>query len=130
MGKQGSPENTHTHILQQAGSLEQARGAYERAAQSQERIGSGWHAAKHLETAAQLSRDLGEWPAVAEFARQAGQQYAQAGRPLAGAGWGGFATGSWIRMFEVTVPGTAVCTRGAAAGSCVWVGRSVAAGGL
>jgi len=52
---------------------------------SQDRLGSTWHAAKHLEAASQISRDLGEWPQVAEYARQAGGFFAQAGRPGAGA---------------------------------------------
>jgi len=70
--------------LQQAGQLEKARAAYEQAAQSQEKIGSSWHAAKHLETCSTISRDLGQLDRVADFSRQAGALYAQAGRMAAG----------------------------------------------
>jgi hypothetical protein len=72
-------------IPQQSGELEKSRAAYERAAMSQDKIGSTWHAAKHLESASQISRDLGEWGSVADFARQAAGYFAQAGRPTAGA---------------------------------------------
>lgn len=68
----------------QAGDLEKSRAAYERAAMSQEKIGSTWHAAKHLEVASQISKDLGDWPQVAEYARQAANAFAQSGRPTAG----------------------------------------------
>lgn len=69
----------------QAGQLEKARAAYEQAAQSQEKIGSSWHAAKHLETCSTISRDLGQLDRVADFSRQAGALYAQAGRMAAAA---------------------------------------------
>lgn len=69
---------------QQAGQLEKARAAYEQAAQSQEKIGSAWHAAKHLETCSAVSKDLGQLDRVADFSRQAGSLYAQAGRMAAG----------------------------------------------
>ncbi|KIY98118.1 Gamma-soluble NSF attachment protein [Monoraphidium neglectum] len=71
--------------FKQSGELEKSRAAYERAAMSQDKIGSTWHAAKHLESASQISRDLGEWGSVADFARQAAGYFAQAGRPTAGA---------------------------------------------
>jgi hypothetical protein len=83
-----TPPCAPTPALQQGGDLEKSRAAYERAAQSQDKLGSGWHAAKHLETAAQLSRDLLQWGAAADFARQAAAAYAQAGRPTAGEGAG------------------------------------------
>jgi hypothetical protein len=70
--------------LQQAGQLEKARAAYEQAAQSQEKIGSPWHAAKHLETCSTISKDLGQLDKVADFSRQAGSLYALAGRMAAG----------------------------------------------
>lgn len=69
---------------QQAGELEKSRAAYERAAMSQDKIGSTWHAAKHLETASQISKDLGDWGQVAEYTRQAANSFGQAGRPQAG----------------------------------------------
>jgi hypothetical protein len=75
----------HSWCSQQAGQLEKARGAYEQAAQSQEKIGSPWHAAKHLETCSTISKDLGQLERVADFSRQAGSLYAQAGRMAAGA---------------------------------------------
>ena len=60
---------------QQSGQLEKSRSAYEKAAQSQEKIGSAWHAAKHLEACGALSRELAELPQVADFSRQAAQLY-------------------------------------------------------
>lgn len=69
---------------QQVGQLEKARAAYERAAQSQEKIGSVWHTAKHLETCGAISKDLGQYEQMAEFYRQAGSYFAQAGRISAG----------------------------------------------
>jgi hypothetical protein len=66
------------------GQLEKARAAYERAAQSQEKIGSVWHAAKHLELCGAISKDLGQHEQMADFYRQAGSYFAQAGRISAG----------------------------------------------
>jgi hypothetical protein len=66
------------------GQLEKARAAYERAAQSQEKIGSVWHAAKHLEICGAISKDLGQHEQMADFYRQAGSYFAQAGRISAG----------------------------------------------
>lgn len=71
-------------FMQQAGQLEKARAAYEQAAQSQEKIGSAWHAAKHMETCSAISKDLGQFDRVADFSRQAGSLYAAAGRMAAG----------------------------------------------
>ncbi|KAF6259209.1 gamma-soluble NSF attachment protein-like protein [Scenedesmus sp. NREL 46B-D3] len=72
-------------LYKQVGQLEKARAAYERAAQSQENIGSVWHAAKHLEICGAISKDLGQHEQVAEFYRQAGSYFAQAGRISAAA---------------------------------------------
>lgn len=71
---------------QQAGQAEKARSAYEQAAQSQEKLGSAWHAAKHLETCSTISKDLGQMDRVTDYCRQASAQYAQAGRMTAGEG--------------------------------------------
>jgi tetratricopeptide (TPR) repeat protein len=83
---------------QQAGQLEKAQKAYEQAAQSQEKIGSPWHAAKHLETCAAISKDLGQLDRVADYSRQAGSLYALAGRMAAGAQLG------CLRRAAVPVP--------------------------
>lgn len=72
-------------VLQQVGQLEKSRTAYERAAQSQEKIGSIWHAAKHLETCGAISKELNQPDKMADFYRQAGNYFAQAGRVSAGA---------------------------------------------
>lgn len=82
----------HTHhspapccwCLQQAGQLEKSRTAYEKAAASQEKIGSVWHAAKHLETCANISKDLNQLDKFAEFVRQSAHYFAEAGRVSAG----------------------------------------------
>eukprot|EP00879_Flechtneria_rotunda_P005030 GHRR01005306.1.p1 GENE.GHRR01005306.1~~GHRR01005306.1.p1 ORF type:complete len:315 (+),score=87.96 GHRR01005306.1:217-1161(+) len=72
-------------LYKQVGQLEKSRAAYEQAAQSQEKIGSVWHAAKHLETCGQISKDLGQLDKMADFIRQAGSFFAQAGRLSAAA---------------------------------------------
>jgi hypothetical protein len=79
--------------MQQAGQLEKARAAYEQAAQSQEKIGSAWHAAKHMETCSAISKDLAQFDRVADFSRQAGSLYAAAGRMAAGE------LAEWVPLF-------------------------------
>lgn len=49
---------------QQAGQLGKSIEALEKASHAQEKMGSAWHAAKHMETCSQLSKDLGAWPKV------------------------------------------------------------------
>eukprot|EP00879_Flechtneria_rotunda_P010828 GHRR01011317.1.p1 GENE.GHRR01011317.1~~GHRR01011317.1.p1 ORF type:complete len:180 (+),score=44.44 GHRR01011317.1:217-756(+) len=80
----GWPYYDSLSSVQQVGQLEKSRAAYEQAAQSQEKIGSVWHAAKHLETCGQISKDLGQLDKMADFIRQAGSFFAQAGRLSAG----------------------------------------------
>lgn len=70
--------------LQQCGQLEKSRAAYERAAQAQEKIGSIFHAGKHLETCGVISKELGQLDKMADFFRQAGASFATAGRITAG----------------------------------------------
>lgn len=64
----------------QAGILAQARDSYEKASQAQEKIGSAWHAAKHLETCGDISKSLNELPEVAQFYKRAALLYVEAGR--------------------------------------------------
>jgi hypothetical protein len=72
------------NFLQQCGHLEKSRAAYERAAQAQEKIGSIFHAGKHLETCGVISKELGQLDRMADFFRQAGASFATAGRMTAG----------------------------------------------
>ncbi len=64
--------------------MDKARAAYEKASQSQEKLNSPWHAARHLETCGTLSKDMEQWPAVAEHFRGAANLYAEAGRASTG----------------------------------------------
>lgn len=73
---------------QQIGQLEKSIEAYEKAAQAQEKLGSPWHAAKHMETCGTISKELGAWPKVTEFYRAASELYVEAGRTAEGElGW-------------------------------------------
>jgi hypothetical protein len=58
--------------------------AYEKAAQSQEKIGSIFHAAKHLETCANISKELSQHDKMADFIRQSANYFSTAGRISAG----------------------------------------------
>lgn len=55
------------------------------AATANERMGSPWHAAKHLETCAELCKLLKWNETVAEMYRRAGACYVDAGKPATGA---------------------------------------------
>ena len=74
------------HLLQQAGQLKRAVEAYERAAQAQQKVGSPWHAAKHLEICADLSKQLANWEDVAKFYRFSADLYKEGGKSTTG-GW-------------------------------------------
>jgi len=59
---------------------EKAKEAFEKASKGQEMISSPWDAAKHLETAATLAKELGRLNEVAEHYRRASEFYMEAGR--------------------------------------------------
>ncbi|KAM7264701.1 hypothetical protein ACFE04_002384 [Oxalis oulophora] len=70
--------------------IEKAKEAFEMASKGQEMLSSlyyyhnnnrPWDAAKHMETAAALAKDLAKWNEVADFYRRASELYVQCGRP-------------------------------------------------
>lgn len=58
-------------LLQQAGDAARAKECYERAATGQERLKSGWHAAKCLERAGELAGQLNQWDELESHYRRA-----------------------------------------------------------
>jgi hypothetical protein len=71
--------------LQQAGAMDKALHAYERSATAQEKQGSQWHAAKHMEICGEICKNLQRWEDVANFYQRAAQLYQDAGRASTGA---------------------------------------------
>ncbi|PRQ29868.1 putative NSF attachment protein [Rosa chinensis] len=59
---------------------EKAKDALEKASKGQELISSPWDAAKHMESAAALAKELGKWNEVADFYRRASELYTVCGR--------------------------------------------------
>ncbi|PQQ00167.1 gamma-soluble NSF attachment protein [Prunus yedoensis var. nudiflora] len=59
---------------------EKAKEALEKASKGQELISSPWDAAKHMESAAALAKELGKWNEVADFYRRASELYIVCGR--------------------------------------------------
>ncbi|KAJ1698103.1 hypothetical protein LUZ63_006615 [Rhynchospora breviuscula] len=59
---------------------EKAKEAFEKASKGQEMISSPWDAAKHMETAATLAKELGRLNEVADHYRRASELYMEAGR--------------------------------------------------
>ncbi|KAL7194133.1 hypothetical protein ACSBR1_034533 [Camellia fascicularis] len=63
-----------------AKNYEKAKAAFEKASKGQEMLSSPWDAAKHLESAAALAKELGSWSEVADFYRRASELYNECGR--------------------------------------------------
>ncbi|KAF7803935.1 gamma-soluble NSF attachment protein [Senna tora] len=59
---------------------ERAKAAYEMASKGQEMLSSPWDAAKHIESAAALAKDLSNWREVGDFYRRASELYIECGR--------------------------------------------------
>nr|CAB3488290.1 unnamed protein product [Digitaria exilis] len=59
---------------------EKAKDAFEKASKGQEMISSPWDAAKHMESAAALAKELGRWNEVSDFYRRASELYRECGR--------------------------------------------------
>ncbi|KAJ3693557.1 hypothetical protein LUZ60_009037 [Juncus effusus] len=59
---------------------EKAKEAFEKASKGQELISSPWDAAKHMETAAQIAKELGKLNEVSDFYRRASEFYLECGR--------------------------------------------------
>ena len=65
--------------------MEKAIDTYERAAAAQDKIGSPWHAAKHMEAAADICKQQKMWDRVGEFYKNAAEYYLSAGKGTTGA---------------------------------------------
>ncbi|CAL1361440.1 unnamed protein product [Linum trigynum] len=59
---------------------EKAKDAFEKASKGQEMLTSPWDAAKHMESAAALAKELGNWNDVADLYRRASELYVECGR--------------------------------------------------
>ncbi|KAI4297274.1 hypothetical protein L6164_037168 [Bauhinia variegata] len=59
---------------------ERAKVAYEKASTGQEMLSSPWDAAKHMESAAALAKELSNWREVGDFYRRASELYIECGR--------------------------------------------------
>ncbi|XP_027904949.1 gamma-soluble NSF attachment protein isoform X1 [Vigna unguiculata] len=60
---------------------EKAKIAFEKASKGQEMLSSPWDAAKHMESAAALAKDLSNWQEVGDFYRKASELYMECSRP-------------------------------------------------
>ncbi|KAB2026928.1 hypothetical protein E1A91_D06G261400v1 [Gossypium mustelinum] len=60
---------------------EKAKLAFEKASKGQEMLASPWDAAKHMESAAALAKELRNWTEVIDFYRRASELYMQCDRP-------------------------------------------------
>ncbi|CAM6090974.1 unnamed protein product [Calypogeia fissa] len=58
-----------------------AKHCYEKAATGQERLSSQWTAAKHLEIAGQLAKELEDWAEVKDLYKRASELYMYCGKP-------------------------------------------------
>lgn len=72
-------------LYKQGNNLAKAKECFERASTGQERQKSGWHAAKMLEKAGEVARDMGIWDEVQAHYTRAAELYAEEGRPSAAA---------------------------------------------
>ncbi|XP_062161456.1 gamma-soluble NSF attachment protein [Alnus glutinosa] len=59
---------------------DKAKEAFEKASKGQEMLSSPWDAAKHMESAAALAKELGKFSEVADFYRRASELYTVCGR--------------------------------------------------
>lgn len=59
---------------------EKAKTAFEKASKGQEMIESPWDAAKHMESAGALAKELGRWNEVSDHFRKASELYSECGR--------------------------------------------------
>ncbi|KAK1369154.1 Gamma-soluble NSF attachment protein [Heracleum sosnowskyi] len=83
---------------------EKAKVAFEKASKGQEMLSSPWDAAKHMESAAALAKELGNWREVADFYRQACVLYNECGRAQPASD----ALAKGARALEEAVPDEAV----------------------
>jgi tetratricopeptide (TPR) repeat protein len=64
-----------------AKNYEKAKEAFEKASKGQEMLSSPWDAAKDMESAASLAKDLKNWNEVTDLYRRASELYIECGRP-------------------------------------------------
>ncbi|XP_077253279.1 gamma-soluble NSF attachment protein [Tasmannia lanceolata] len=83
---------------------EKAMLAFEKASKGQEMLSSPWDAAKHMESAAALAKELGKWSEVADLYRRASELYTECGRSQPAAD----ALGKGARALEDANPDEAV----------------------
>ncbi|KAG2689571.1 hypothetical protein I3843_09G144300 [Carya illinoinensis] len=102
---------TATQLYEQAASAfrigkdpEKAKTAYEKASKGQEMLSSHWDAAKHMESAAYLAKELGNWNEVADFYRRASELYIVCGRSQPASD----ALAKGARVLEDAVPDEAI----------------------
>ncbi|XP_051128882.1 gamma-soluble NSF attachment protein-like [Andrographis paniculata] len=62
---------------------DKAKDAFEKASKGQEMLSSPWDAAKHMESAAALAKELGNWSQVSDFSKHASELYIECGRSQA-----------------------------------------------
>ncbi|KAF2304593.1 hypothetical protein GH714_034553 [Hevea brasiliensis] len=83
---------------------EKAKAAFEMASKGQEILSSPWDAAKHMESAAALAKELGKWNEVADLYRRASELYIECGRSQPASD----ALAKGARALEDAVPDVAV----------------------
>lgn len=81
-----------------------AKEAFEKASMGQERLSSPWQAAKHLESAGALAKELQNWNEVADYYKRASELYTECGKPQPAAD----ALARGARALEDAVPDEAV----------------------
>ncbi|KAK4361387.1 hypothetical protein RND71_020339 [Anisodus tanguticus] len=92
------------NLFRVAKSYEKAKEAFEKASKGQEMLSSPWDAAKHMESAATMAKELGNWKEVADFYRRATELYNECGRAQPAAD----ALGKGARALEDGAPDEAV----------------------
>lgn len=83
---------------------EKAKESFEKASKGQEMLSSPWDAAKHMESAASLAKELRNWNEVADLYRRASELYIECGRSQPASD----ALAKGARALEDTVPDQAV----------------------
>lgn len=68
------------NAFRSARKFDKAKDAFEKASKGQEMLSSPWDAAKHMESAAALAKELGNWNEVSDFYRRASELYIESGR--------------------------------------------------
>ncbi|KAL6546264.1 hypothetical protein OROMI_021985 [Orobanche minor] len=59
---------------------DKAKEAFEKASKGQEMLSSPWDAAKHMESAGAIAKEMGNWKEVSDFYRRASELYVECGR--------------------------------------------------